>query len=214
MPLLAPLSGLLTTVALVPLLWGEVRGPAWLRQVAKPLASLGFIGVAVGMGAAATPVGQATLVALVLCMVGDICLLGTARAPFLAGLVAFLLGHLGYALAAVLLGVSAGAVALALPPLLVFGALVLRWLWPHLPAKMKGPVLAYIGVILSMAATAVGATAAGGGPGIAVGAVLFVISDLFVARNRFVAPGPTNRLVGLPLYYGAQLVLAATLGGS
>lgn len=207
-------SAVVTVVALVPLLWGEVKGLATARVLSKPVASLGFIGVALGMGALDSSIGQITLLALVLCMVGDVCLLGTARAPFLAGLVAFLLGHVGYAVAMGMLGLDGSAMAVALLPLLAFGGGVLRWLWPHLPAKMKGPVVAYVIVILSMALCAVGTTAAGSGAGIAVGAALFVVSDLFVARNRFVAPGSVNRLVGLPLYYGGQLVLAATLGGS
>lgn len=45
----------------------------------------------------------------------------------------------------------------------------------------------------------------------AVGAALFAASDIFVARDRFAAPGWRNRAAGLPLYYGAQLVLAGTL---
>ena len=43
------------------------------------------------------------------------------------------------------------------------------------------------------------------------GAVLFFLSDLGVARDRFVSPGVWNRAVGLPLYYGAQLLLAASV---
>jgi len=35
-----------------------------------------------------------------------------------------------------------------------------------------------------------------------------------VARNRFVKPGAINRVIGLPLYYTAQLVLAGSLSGS
>ena len=205
-------AGTVDCCGLVPLLWSEVGGPAWVRVVSKPLASLGFIGVGLACGALDNAVGQATLVALFLCAVGDVCLLGTARAPFLAGLVAFLLGHVGYAAACLLGGVSAAAVGLAALPLVLFGGGVLRWLWPSLPAKMKVPVCAYVAVIMTMAACAVGATAAGRSVWIAVGAGLFVVSDLFVARNRFVAPGPVNRLWGLPLYYGAQLILAAVLG--
>jgi len=45
-----------------------------------------------------------------------------------------------------------------------------------------------------------------------VGAVLFFLSDLLVARDRFVAPGFGNRLLGLPLYYAAQLLLASAVG--
>ncbi len=42
-------------------------------------------------------------------------------------------------------------------------------------------------------------------------AVMFYFSDLAVARDRFVEPGPVNRLWGLPLYYAAQFVFAATV---
>ena len=45
-----------------------------------------------------------------------------------------------------------------------------------------------------------------------VGALGFFLSDLAVARERFVAKGFTNKLWGLPLYYGAQLLLAWTAG--
>jgi hypothetical protein len=38
--------------------------------------------------------------------------------------------------------------------------------------------------------------------------VLFWLSDLCVARERFVTQGFVNRAIGLPLYYGAVLVLA------
>ena len=37
-------------------------------------------------------------------------------------------------------------------------------------------------------------------------AVLFLISDLFVAREAFVSPGSINALVGLPLYYVSQVL--------
>jgi len=47
---------------------------------------------------------------------------------------------------------------------------------------------------------------------IRAGAVLFWLSDLAVARDRFVRPGFVNPLVGLPLYYAAQLLLASAAG--
>ena len=48
-------------------------------------------------------------------------------------------------------------------------------------------------------------------PWIAGGALAFYLSDLSVARDRFVRPAFVNRAWGLPLYYGAQFVLAATV---
>jgi hypothetical protein len=43
-------------------------------------------------------------------------------------------------------------------------------------------------------------------------AVAFYLSDVSVARDRFVAPGFDNRIWGLPLYYGAQLLFALSTG--
>jgi uncharacterized membrane protein YhhN len=47
----------------------------------------------------------------------------------------------------------------------------------------------------------------------AAGAVLFYLSDLAVARHRFVRPAFLNRAWGLPAYYAGQLLLAWTVGG-
>ncbi len=41
--------------------------------------------------------------------------------------------------------------------------------------------------------------------------MLFYLSDLFVARERFVTSAFVNRLVGLPLYYGGQVLLALSV---
>jgi len=58
---------------------------------------------------------------------------------------------------------------------------------------------------------AVGASFAVASPGMAAGAVLFAVSDLAVARERFVRAAFTNQLWGLPLYYAAQVVIASTV---
>ena len=44
------------------------------------------------------------------------------------------------------------------------------------------------------------------------GALLFYLSDLFVARNRFLKKEFFNRLIGLPLYYAGQFILAFSVG--
>jgi uncharacterized membrane protein YhhN len=188
---------------------GDTVIPGWALWVAKPLASLGFLIAAVGAGAVESAYGVTVLVALVLCMAGDVLLIprGASRL-FLYGLVAFLLGHAGFAVAFFGRGIDptwTGTAAVALVPV---AAIVMRWLWPNVPDKMRGPVIAYVVVISTMVATAVGAFPAAGDPRIVVGATLFWLSDLAVARQRFVAPGFTNRLWGLPTYYSAQVVLA------
>jgi len=48
-------------------------------------------------------------------------------------------------------------------------------------------------------------------PWILPGAVAFYASDLAVARHRFVTETFSNKLWGTPLYFGAQLLLAASV---
>ena len=83
---------------------------------------------------------------------------------------------------------------------------------------MRIPVYAYIAVISTMVVFAVATRAHDPGPPdehtgavIVAGAFLFYLSDLAVARDRFVAPGFWNRAWGLPFYYGGQIVLALTV---
>jgi uncharacterized membrane protein YhhN len=69
-------------------------------------------------------------------------------------------------------------------------------------------VIAYCLAISAMLWLALGTAQ----PEVRLGALLFYGSDLFVARDRFVAPGAVNRLLGLPLYYAAQVLLALAPG--
>lgn len=211
-PVIVPGLVAATALAVTGLLLSEYRGWRPGVWVSKPLASAGFVAVAVSSGALATPYGQAVLVALALCWAGDVFLIPKgAGAFFLVGLVSFLLGHVGFAVAFVLCGPDpiwmAAAALLALPPALV----VLRWLRPHLSARMRAPVVAYVVVISLVVVTAVGAAAATGRSAIALGAGCFYLSDLHVARDRFVSRSFWNKSSGLPLYYAAQLILATTV---
>jgi uncharacterized membrane protein YhhN len=45
-----------------------------------------------------------------------------------------------------------------------------------------------------------------------VGALNFYLSDVFVARQRFLKTEFVNRLIGLPLYYSGQFLLAFSIG--
>jgi hypothetical protein len=44
------------------------------------------------------------------------------------------------------------------------------------------------------------------------GAVSFYFFDVFVARDRFLKSEFLNRLIGLPLYYFGQFLLAFSVG--
>jgi uncharacterized membrane protein YhhN len=178
------------------------------RFLAKPLASAGFIGLALTLGATETTYGWWVLSALVFGMIGDVMLMGSSRGWFVSGLVAFLIGHVLYVVAFAVAGLAAIASILAAGLAAIAAATVYLWLRPHLPPGMLVPVVAYIVIISTMVAVAVGTTAAGSTALILVGAVAFYLSDLAVARNRFVAPGIINRVWGLPLYYLGQILLA------
>jgi len=198
----------LTTAAVAMLLLSEWRGFRPGVWIAKPLASTGFIGAALAAGAQDSGYGWLVLLALVLSWLGDVLLIPDDPRSFVAGLGAFLLGHVAFAVAFLSRGVSPLAVGIAALVLFLPMRWALRWLGPHVSREMATPVKAYVTVISIMVMCAVGAVAAGGPPVILAGAVAFYASDLAVARQQFVAKTILNKLWGLPLYYGAQLLLA------
>jgi uncharacterized membrane protein YhhN len=202
---------ILTIAALAGLLVAEACDAHRLAAVCKPLASTGFVGAAVAAGALGTPYGRAVLAALVLSWIGDVLLLSQRPGPFLGGLGSFLLAHIAFGIAFVQRGTAPLWTLAALALLVLPALLVDRWLRPHVPAHLKIPVRAYIVVITGMLALAAGTFGAGATPLIFVGALAFYLSDLSVARDRFLQEAFVNRLWGLPLYYAAQLLLAATV---
>lgn len=205
-----PVAICLTSVAI--LLAAEWSGLAWLKALAKSLASAAFVWFALASGALLSWYGHLVLVALVLCLVGDLFLLATRRgALFQAGIAAFLLGHLVFALAFLQLPHTTGGIALGALVMLAFAAATLRWLGPHLPGPFVWPVRAYVAAIWAMVSLAIAASVGAASPLIGLAAAGFALSDVSVARDRFVAPGFGNRLWGLPLYYLCQLLLAGSV---
>ena len=195
-------------------------GVARLRNMSKLAASACFVALPiVGDGFAANrhDNGLATwmMIGLVLGAIGDAALLTHGSTGFLVGLSAFLLGHLAYVVGFTRcldgVAMSGSTLALAIIPMVV-GALALRWLWRHL-GDMRIPVVAYITVITAMMIAAITVlNDSAREPALRYllgsGAMLFFISDLAVARDRFIAPGWRNRAWGLPAYYAGQLLLA------
>jgi len=183
------------------------------KIAAKMSAATAFLAMALACGALESTYGQILLGGLALCWIGDACLLSPGQSTgFLAGIGAFLLGHLVYAIAFYQLGFD--WTGLLIGALVIGGLAVvaLRWLRPKVPDDFQIPVISYIGVISVMVIASIGAVAAGAPIILAIGAVVFGISDLFVARQRFVSSGFVNAAVGLPAYFGAQLLLAYTAG--
>lgn len=202
---------LLTLVALGLHLLAEWRERPIAIAVTKLAASTGFLLVATSAGALEVGWGRWLFVGLALSFVGDACLLGRGKAIFLAGLSAFLLGHVSYCVAFAVHGFSWTA-SLWLAPVLLAAALVVdRWLGDRVEPGMRVPVRAYIVVISTMLCLAFGAWRGGGPSLLLLGALSFYLSDLAVARDRFVQRDFFNRLWGLPAYYLGQLCLAMSV---
>lgn len=198
----------ITLLALLALLASEFRESQVGKWITKPLASTGFLLTAYQAGAWNTAYGQWIFVALVLSWFGDVFLIPKSRRAFLFGLISFLLGHLAFAVAFLQFGIHGVWAGSVIAIVLIVGIAVGFWLKPHVESGMWVPVIAYIIVISSMVVTAVGSYGIHRIVWIPWGAILFYVSDLAVARNRFVAPSFFNRLWGLPCYYVAQLILA------
>ena len=211
LPLPALLAAMVCALATLGLLWAEWRGARTARALSKAAASTAFIAVAVAAQALATPYGRVILLALVLSWVGDMLLLARRGAVFLGGMAAFLLAHAAYSWAFALGPVSGNAAWAGATLMAVVGAIVLHALWPRLQPLYRVAVPAYVLAIGVMCALAMGAGAAGGAWWLPLAALAFAASDISVARDRFIGHAFANKLWGLPLYYAAQVVLAASV---
>jgi uncharacterized membrane protein YhhN len=197
----------MTALAVLVLLFAEHRKLGVLRWASKPVAAVGFVLAGLAEGATSSDYGWAVLVALVLSFAGDILLIPKSKKAFLFGIVAFLLAHVAYVVAFFQRGTSVSTGLVALVLLTVPAALVGRKILPRVPGGLEVPVLAYMAVISTMVAFAIGTRETM----IIAAAVIFYLSDLCVARERFIDNGFINKLFGLPLYFGAQLIFAATI---
>jgi uncharacterized membrane protein YhhN len=198
-----------STLALLASERASFRPGVW---IAKPVAASGFLATALAAGALDSSYGRWILAGLALSWLGDVLLIPRgARAPFLAGLASFLAGHVAYTLGFAWRGLDPTTSAVAALAVLGASLLALRWLLPHVEARMRAPVLAYLVVISAMLVCAAGTVGHAGRPTIFAGAFGFYLSDLAVARERFLARSFSNKLWGLPLYFGAQLLLASSV---
>lgn len=186
----------------------------WLHWLCKPLATLWLIAWVAGMGVpvAGRRYRRWVLAGLCLSLLGDV-LLMLPQGLFVPGLVAFLLAHLCYIVA-----FAPGTAGRRWwPALLLVGVLALLnlvGLWPRLPAPMQLPVGLYVLVIAVMAVLALAAGMASRSPPgarhAAVGAMMFMISDSWLAWDRFAGPLPWAIAGVLLTYWTAQYLIAAS----
>lgn len=208
---LAPVLGA-TVCALI---WAEFANKRRLVYVLKPLSTLVVIAAAAlaFLAPAHNPTYTAgALVGLILSLGGDVALMfHESRKAFMVGLVLFLLAHIAYTAVFTALGRSSGWDVLSAAALLAAGAAFYALIRPNL-GTMRLPVIAYMVVISVMVNRAVSTLAsplfgAAQAAMVAVGAVLFYVSDVILAAARFWKPWRYHR-ISLAFYYAGQFLIA------
>jgi uncharacterized membrane protein YhhN len=220
MPTSPPAAGRITTTMHIALLvatvlaatanwWSRLREDARLEQWSKPTTTVLVIGLALVSGAPHRHVVLA-VIALVLCLAGDIALMPVVD-NFVAGLASFLLGHMVFIVLFVSMGLHhprLAGIAIILAALLTAsaGRIIVGGAARQTPA-LRVPVLAYLMVISSMAAFGW----ATGNWWVVTGSTLFVVSDAVLGWRQFVRERPWMGLTVMVTYHGAIAALALSL---
>ncbi len=185
-------------VMLAARLWGYSKLVTWMTLAA----STGFLILPLLGGALRTGFGRWILAGLALCWIGDF----VGPSNFVAGLAAFLAAHVLLILASIAHGLAWPRVLRMLPSLMISSLAIVYWLSPHVPRYMALPVVLYMIAITAMVLLAAGTASDSSGRLFLLAAIVFYISDIFVARWRFVHPGPLNAFCCYPLYYTACIL--------
>ena len=213
--LLLPLILLSALIAIVAQSGLGLLPPAW-AFIAKPLTTILLIAFAWPRGRATPMPRRWVLIGLAFSLAGDVALLWP-KEGFIFGLLAFLAAHLSYLCAFTRVQRLA-----AWPwPFLAYGLLagsILSQLWPGVPAALRPPVVAYVICLSVMGAQAAvlgwrahGTPDARRGALLALGGLLFVISDALLATNKFAGPLPLASVWVLSTYWAAQCCIAGWL---
>ncbi len=181
-----------------------------LEYICKPLTMVLLVGVALSLEPDDPAVRAWFVVALVLCLVGDVFLM-VPRDLFVFGLSAFLLGHIAYIVGMHVEGVEGPrflfGIVIVMALLAVIGTPILRAIRAGPDTKLAGPVVAYMCVISAMVASAIGVGRVVG----IVGASLFYASDALIAWNRFLRETSHARVTIMVTYHLAQVGLVLSL---
>ncbi|MCP5097319.1 MAG: lysoplasmalogenase [Chloroflexi bacterium] len=202
-------------VSVIFLIRAEFRKERQQIYFIKPIATIIVIGVALMSflePAWNTTYTVGVLLGLLFSLGGDIALMFQEnKKAFTIGLGLFLVAHIIYAVVFGMMGRMSVLDIYSTIALLVLGMGLYRLFQSKL-GSMKIPVIAYIVIISVMVSRAIAIFA---NPDvdnahalmIVVGAVLFYISDVILAANRFWQPWQYNR-ISLAFYYAGQLLIA------
>ncbi len=180
-----------------------------IRLVAKPLTMALLVGVAATFGDPPDDVRTWLVIGAVFGLAGDVALLGDSEIAFMVGLGTFAVGHVAYAVSALLVGFDW---VLAIPGVVFLAAMLgFRFVGRTLPGAKRdggtvlvGAVAFYAAVISAMVVTAW----ATGEWLAALGAMLFAVSDWLLGYQRFVSPIKNGPLaVMIPYHVGQTLLI-------
>jgi len=139
-------------------------------------------------------------------LVGDVALLSDKNAPFVVGLVNFLLAHVMYIVAFLHVGRPQMHVAIFGVIFAALAGLLVYTVWGY-AGKMRIPVLIYATAITTMvvsASSTLGGELVWALPAV-IGAVFFFIGDASLAIDKFRKPIPRSWLLTSGVYWLGQL---------
>jgi len=215
-----------TGIAVAALAAGAIAGALlggpwlWLHYLCKPLTTIAILSLVVRAAPLPSPrYRKAVVVGMVFSLAGDVFLM-LPRDLFVPGLVAFLLAHLCF-IVAFFPGATWPARLAATVAYAVIAGANLALLLPKVPPALHVPVLAYVCVLVVMAAFAAARawavrhdlTLAKPARAAAIGGVLFVLSDSLLAWDKFGGGVPLAPLLVLVSYYLALWFIARSVGG-
>ena len=208
----------LLVISAAVLVWFEIQKKKTGIYIAKPISTLLVIAcclLSLMDAGSYTPYTLAILLGLIFSFGGDLALMFQERpTPFRIGLVLFLLAHVVYGAAFVYFAGTVRELPLIGALFFGLGTAVYLLLLPGL-GPMKVSVGVYVLIISFMAATAVSTLyslriSTATGILVAVGSLLFYVSDVILALNRFRLPMKYNRLSLVPYYAGQFMIAAST----
>ena len=206
------LVGLLVAIAVLLTLAGHLLSHPWLEYFFKPLASVLILSIALSQWRSdKRPYSFWIAIGLFFSLVGDIALLWPA-CYFLPGLAAFLVTHIAY-----LIAFTRDAKFPARPFIwllyLAIAAALFILLFPDLPRGLKIPVALYSLLLATMASQAMGrflVLKSRSTRNAALGAILFMLSDLLLAFDHFHSAIFLAPVLVLTPYYLAQWLIACS----
>jgi uncharacterized membrane protein YhhN len=162
---------------------------------------------------------RAVLAGITLSLCGDVFLMlpkDVLASGFLLGLGSFLIAHLFF-LRAFTSDARLFSNPLVALSLLLIGCANLAVLWPGLASGLKVPVIMYMLCLLAMVAQAISRHLQWrwrSSQLAAFGGILFLLSDILLAYNKFYTPIPLSALWILSTYYTALFLIARSVAMS